>query len=76
MFSKKIQYCEITIKSLNKPEIKLSQVKGQPLSYAIDEFNSHIRDTNNHIKHLFCPSIGKIIPFDTKIQQDSFFIRS
>ena len=53
MFSKKIQYYNIIIKSKNNKDIKLSLMSGKPILEAINEFNSHIQDKNEHINKLF-----------------------
>ncbi len=53
MFSKKIEYFNIIIKSKEKNEIKLSLLKNKPIIEAIQEFNSHIQDKNEHITKLF-----------------------
>ena len=53
MFKKKIQYYNIIIKSGKQSDIKLSLLKGKPIIEAIQEFNSHIQDNNEHIKNLY-----------------------
>tara|TARA_Y100000991_G_scaffold190440_1_gene156841 strand:- start:394 stop:630 length:237 start_codon:yes stop_codon:yes gene_type:complete len=53
MFKKKTQYYNILIKSENNKDIKLSLVSGKPIIEAINEFNSHIQDKNQHIKKLY-----------------------
>ena len=52
MFSKKIQYYNIIIKSKNNKDIKLSLMSGKPILEALNEFNSHIQDKNEHINKI------------------------
>lgn len=77
MFSKKIQYYDIIIKSKNKNDIKLSLLKDKPIIEAIQEFNSHIQDSNQHIKKLYIYNNNKKneANFSYKIDRDLILFR-
>jgi hypothetical protein len=77
MFSKKIQYYDIIIKTKNKNDIKLSLLKDKPLLEAIQEFNSHIQDTNEHIKKLFIYTNNTkiVVNLNYKIDRDLLLFR-
>ena len=77
MFSKKIQYYDIIIKTKNKNDIKLSLLKDKSLLEAIQEFNSHIQDTNEHIKKLFIYTNNTkiVVNLNYKIDRDLLLFR-
>ena len=77
MFSKKIQYYNIVIKSQNNNDIKLSLLKNKPLLEAVEEFNSHIQDSDEHIKNLFTYSNNRKIAVNLnyKIEGDIVLFR-
>lgn len=77
MFSRKVKYYNIIIKSKDNKEIKLSLLENKPIQEAIDEFNSHIQDKKEHIRKLFIYSNNTKfeIRMDYKINRDIFVFR-
>ena len=78
MFKKKVQYYNIIIKSNNKKDIKLSLLEGKPIIEAIDEFNSHIQDKNEHIKglHIYNGDTKMNVNLQYKIERDITVFRN
>lgn len=77
MFSKKIQYYNITIKSQKSNDIKLSLLEGNSIRESINEFNSHIQDKNEHLKNVFTfvKEQKVIVNLDYKIDRDIVLFR-
>ena len=68
MFKKKIQYYNIIIKSENSSDIKLSLLKGKPIIEALQEFNSHIQNSTEHITKLYIHNGDKKINVNLQYQ--------
>ena len=77
MLFSKPKYYNIIIKQDGSRDIKLSLLEGKKIMDAIEEFNSHIQNKEEHIKELYIINNNKMISinFNYSLDRDIIVFR-
>lgn len=70
MLFSKPKYYNIIIKQDGSRDIKLSLLEGKKIIEAIEEFNSHIQNKEEHIKELYIINNNKMISINLNYSLD------
>lgn len=70
MLFSKPKYYNIIIKQDGLRDIKLSLLEGKKIIEAIEEFNSHIQNKEEHIKELYIINNNKMISINMNYSLD------
>ena len=70
MLFSKPKYYNIIIKQGGTRDIKLSLLEGKKIIEAIEEFNSHIQNKEEHIKELYIINNNKMISINLNYSLD------